>query len=219
MGYDEPNGAVAARNVLRNFLMADYLLSSGDFMTQQMYEPAYRLQQRLPGLVLEEGNPRTDRQVLARRQRARVRGRLRAGGLRRRRRDGRALRPDLAGRVVLHARSTTPTCWASACGSSRSASRRPPVLLKVHQQVYEFAQAQPELRAVLVPNEIATNEVLGVTDVLVTDYSSIFFDFLATGRPVVFFTPDLDEYAGYRGFYLDRDELPGPGASTEAGCG
>src|ERR1700733_524390 len=50
------------------------------------------------------------------------------------------------------------------------------VLLKVDQRVYDFAAAQPELRDLLVPNDIPTNVALGATDVLLTDYSSIFFD-------------------------------------------
>ena len=44
--------------------------------------------------------------------------------------------------------------------------------------------------------------MLAVTDVLITDYSSIFIDFLATGRPVLFYTPDLADYESSRGLYL-----------------
>lgn len=65
----------------------------------------------------------------------------------------------------------------------------------------------------LSPNEIPTNAVLGATDILVTDYSSTFFDFLATRRPIVFLTPDIRDYAGYagyRGLYMEPEEWPGP---------
>ncbi|MBO9718291.1 MAG: FkbM family methyltransferase, partial [Pseudoxanthomonas sp.] len=49
-------------------------------------------------------------------------------------------------------------------------------------------------------------------DVLVTDYSSVFFDFAASGRPILFYCYDLERYAAeIRGFYLDPEaELPGP---------
>jgi CDP-glycerol glycerophosphotransferase len=55
-------------------------------------------------------------------------------------------------------------------------------------------------------------ELMLVADVLITDYSSIMFDFASTRRPMLFLTPDLDEYAGStRGFYLDFAEIaPGP---------
>jgi CDP-glycerol glycerophosphotransferase len=49
-------------------------------------------------------------------------------------------------------------------------------------------------------------------DVLVTDYSSMMFDFANTGRPMLFYTYDLDAYADeIRGFYFDFVEAsPGP---------
>lgn len=57
-----------------------------------------------------------------------------------------------------------------------------------------------------------TQELLLITDVLVTDYSSIMFDFAALERPTVLFTYDLDHYRDrLRGFYLDLEEIaPGP---------
>ncbi|GAA0395383.1 hypothetical protein GCM10009530_53640 [Microbispora corallina] len=55
-------------------------------------------------------------------------------------------------------------------------------------------------------------ELLAAADVLVTDYSSAMFDFACTGRPMIFFTPDLERYRDeVRGFYLDVEaEAPGP---------
>jgi CDP-glycerol glycerophosphotransferase len=55
-------------------------------------------------------------------------------------------------------------------------------------------------------------ELLLAADVLVTDYSSMMFDFANTGRPMLFYTYDLDAYADeIRGFYLDFvDTVPGP---------
>lgn len=54
--------------------------------------------------------------------------------------------------------------------------------------------------------------LLLAADVLVTDYSSIAFDFAVTGRPIVFFTPDLEDYRDeIRGFSIDFEaEAPGP---------
>lgn len=55
-----------------------------------------------------------------------------------------------------------------------------------------------------------------LAEVLVTDYSSVFFDFAVTGRPILFYCYDLEQYAGQvRGFYLDVErDLPGPVART-----
>ena len=49
-------------------------------------------------------------------------------------------------------------------------------------------------------------ELLYITDVLVTDYSSSMFDFMYLKRPVIMYVPDRDTYN--RGFYLDIDILP-----------
>jgi CDP-glycerol glycerophosphotransferase len=55
-------------------------------------------------------------------------------------------------------------------------------------------------------------ELLLAVDILVTDYSSAIFDFAATGRPMVFFTPDLEAYRDeIRGFSIDFEgTVPGP---------
>ena len=49
-------------------------------------------------------------------------------------------------------------------------------------------------------------ELLCATDVLVTDYSSVMFDFMFTYKPVILYTPDKNIYN--RGFYFDIDSLP-----------
>jgi len=46
---------------------------------------------------------------------------------------------------------------------------------------------------------------------LITDYSSVFFDYANLKRPIVFFMADYDEYKNKtRDFYFDVKELPGP---------
>ncbi len=57
-----------------------------------------------------------------------------------------------------------------------------------------------------------------VADVMITDYSSTMFDFSVTGKPMIFFAPDIDQYSGsLRGTYFDlKESAPGPVvASTE----
>lgn len=60
------------------------------------------------------------------------------------------------------------------------------------------------------------NELYIISDMLVTDYSSVFFDYAILKRPVLFYMYDLEEYANdVRGFYIDLTELPGPIVTTE----
>lgn len=51
-----------------------------------------------------------------------------------------------------------------------------------------------------------------ISDILITDYSSVFFDYANLRRPMLFFTYDLEKYRSVlRGFYMDvEEELPGP---------
>ncbi len=47
---------------------------------------------------------------------------------------------------------------------------------------------------------------------MITDYSSVFFDYANLRRPILFYTYDLDKYRDMlRGFYLDIEkDVPGP---------
>ncbi len=60
------------------------------------------------------------------------------------------------------------------------------------------------------------SELFLVSDILVTDYSSVMFDYASTGRPMLFFTYDLADYRdNLRGFYFDFEpEAPGPLLAT-----
>lgn len=51
-----------------------------------------------------------------------------------------------------------------------------------------------------------------ISDICITDYSSVMFDFANTRKPLLFFTYDLDHYKdNLRGFYMNfEDEAPGP---------
>lgn len=55
------------------------------------------------------------------------------------------------------------------------------------------------------------NHLLMVADMLVTDYSSVIFEYSLMERPIVMYAPDKDEYIGERDFYFEYDSfVPGP---------
>ncbi len=211
MGFDMPGGAIESANTLRNLLGADFLLSANPFMTEVMYENAYQLRNVFRGRIIEEGYPRIDRQVLTAADRDRVRTDL-----------GAALSTELGDRrIVLFAPTWRGSSFQSpvadlahladqATRLQETLGDEVVVLVKTHQVVHDLAREVPALRRLLIPNATPTNVLLGAADALVTDYSSIFFDFLATGRPVGFLVPDSDEYSAERGTYMPVDELPGP---------
>ena len=87
------------------------------------------------------------------------------------------------------------------------------VLFKPHYLIVNRFRDDPELKDFLisVPADSDIRELYVVSDALVTDYSSVFFDYGILRRPVYFYMYDLESYAGdLRGFYMDIEtELPG----------
>lgn len=219
MGFDMPDGAWQSANTLRNFLNADFLLAANDFMADVMYEQAYKLTNVFAGEIITEGYPRIDRQWLDDDGKATLRALLADAGI--------SLGDK---RIVLYAPTWRGSDFNAAKKDISLLSERVRalqeamgddsiVLLKTHQIVHKAARTSADAPRNLVPNVIPTNALLGLADVLITDYSSIFFDFLATGRPIGFFTPDAEEYAEDRGTYFPLDELPGPVSADAATLG
>ncbi|MBN9153089.1 MAG: CDP-glycerol glycerophosphotransferase family protein [Microbacterium sp.] len=63
-----------------------------------------------------------------------------------------------------------------------------------------------------------TAQLFLAADALITDYSSVMFDFSVTGKPMFFLVPDMEHYRGeLRGFYFDLvAHAPGPVVRTQA---
>ena len=59
-------------------------------------------------------------------------------------------------------------------------------------------------------------ELYLISDMMITDYSSVMFDYAILKRPMIFFTYDLDNYKNnLRDFYFDMvEEVPGPICKT-----
>ena len=86
------------------------------------------------------------------------------------------------------------------------------ILFRAHYLVansFDFARYDGFIKDVSSYSDI--NDLYIASDLLITDYSSVFFDYANLKKPIIFYMYDLDYYAGeLRGFYLGLDELPGP---------
>nr|WP_173915586.1 CDP-glycerol glycerophosphotransferase family protein [Halobacillus sp. Marseille-Q1614] len=89
------------------------------------------------------------------------------------------------------------------------------LLLRLHPAVNSsFRNPYPEF-IVDVSSGDHINHLLLITDILITDYSSIPYEFSLLNKPMIFYSFDLEEYARVRGFWEDYHAMtPGPIAYT-----
>ncbi|MFV0381360.1 MAG: CDP-glycerol glycerophosphotransferase family protein [Breznakia sp.] len=87
------------------------------------------------------------------------------------------------------------------------------ILYKPHYLIVNKLENDPELKGFVKSIRAGRdiNELYAVADILITDYSSVFFDYANLRRPIYFYMFDLAEYAEeLRGFYFDiYKTLPG----------
>jgi CDP-glycerol glycerophosphotransferase (TagB/SpsB family) len=91
------------------------------------------------------------------------------------------------------------------------------VLLRSHPFVRARLAADAALAGFVidVSDYPEMNDLMLVSDVLITDYSSAMYEFALLDRPIAFFAPDHAVYEAERGFYLDyATDLPGPVFTT-----
>lgn len=81
---------------------------------------------------------------------------------------------------------------------------------KLGNQWYVMIQLHPHLqkKTTKETGAMTTEELLVCADVVMTDYSSILFDGMLMGKPVVLFAPDKQQYLKHRGLYLDYNRIP-----------
>lgn len=86
------------------------------------------------------------------------------------------------------------------------------VLYRGHANSVFSEQKKLPSGAVDVSLHADVNELISASDMLLTDYSSIMFDYVVTGKPIGFMVPDLQQYRDTtRGFYFDFEAVsPGP---------
>lgn len=89
------------------------------------------------------------------------------------------------------------------------------LLYRFHHGLYSFAQSEISYpNAINVTNYSDVQELLGAADILITDYSSIMWDFSLQRKPVFLYQNDVEEYIESRGFYSEIDEWPYEKAKT-----
>lgn len=85
------------------------------------------------------------------------------------------------------------------------------ILYKLHPFLDDINLKGQQDNNIINANKIDIYRLFSVTDVLISDYSAVIFDFSILEKPIVLYTPDLEKYERERGFYYDyRNFAPGP---------
>ena len=83
------------------------------------------------------------------------------------------------------------------------------MLFRAHYEVVRALEIKNTDFIIDVSDWPQLSELIKVSDLLISDYSSIYFDYAITGKPMFNFSYDYDEYVKNRGLYIDlKEELP-----------
>lgn len=77
------------------------------------------------------------------------------------------------------------------------------ILIRAHYETVRAMNVENSERIRDMSDYPSINELMIASDILVSDYSSVFFDYSILERPMVCFAYDYDQYASSRGMYFD----------------
>lgn len=185
LGYDVPNSRLTLGNTMRNFLSADYLLTASDHMTD-VWLRGYKLDGLYEGTIIQEGQPRMD---LCYQNKDYVISKLRSFGV----------EIDPNKKVILYA----PT-WSGTLSNPNEINYQEifdSVDTSKYQILYKPHHVNYKKKKEFIPSAMDANELISICDVLITDFSSICYDFMDLGKPVIFYVPNFEDYKKKQGLY------------------
>lgn len=208
MGRDVVNEVYNMGNVMRNLFFSDFLLFPNEYMKEKMTR-AYMLENICKAAVLNEGYPRNsvffnkdrrnelrhefdidDKQVLVYMPTWR----------------GQVNKYDTEGVI------NEVTDFLEEMDSKLNDNQlmyvkyHPLMALDLQDDTYKHIKA--------FPTGYEYYEILNMADTLITDYSSVFYDFANSGQKIILYCYDKEDYFASRGVYVSLDELPFPQAET-----
>jgi CDP-glycerol glycerophosphotransferase (TagB/SpsB family) len=195
-------------NTQRNFIDADYLLYPNDYTREHMLE-SYKVKNLMHGKTLMLGYPRSGGMLAA------------SHG------DLTELKARLAPkgeRIYAY----MPT-WKDylpveeVVGESRelleyldeNMADDQILYVNLHHKVSDSLDYSCFRKIKKFPADVDSYELLAATDALVTDYSSVFYDYLVLRRQIILYCADYEKYKKVRGTYMEISELPFDKALTK----
>lgn len=190
-------------NMQRNFLESTYLLHPNKYTMDHMMED-YNLNALFTGKVILEGYPR-NAIFLNKEKEKEIRDRYSMGD-----KEVFAYMPTWRGAASTAAKSSSyeETIEEILKRIDESLNDNQIMYVNLHPLVQNNVEIINYKHIFKFPDEVNNYEFLNAVDVLITDYSSVFFDYSITKKPIVLFMYDYEEYMSERGMYMDIRKLP-----------
>ena len=204
MGRDNRPEAVSMGNVLRNLLDSDYLVFPNYFM-EEIMSRAYMLSALYRGTVLHEGYPRND--IFYSEPGERQRRLLKEEGLERKKiimylPTFRGLVGSVDNGKYMDVLNRHLRIWDEGLHDDEV------LLVKLHPFLRGSRNFDGFRHIRTFPAQWDTYEGLSLCSTLITDYSSVFYDFANAGKQIILFAYDRKEYENGRGMYEDIGKYP-----------
>lgn len=199
LGKDIKDDFFAHKNATRNFLQTTHLISPNNYTTKILIDN-FDINNIYTGIVAQTGYPRQDLTLNA--------------SLKEKQEIKNILKIQNNKPIVLYA----PT-WRGTLAGSKFDIEKLIIDIKLfkkldinfifrgHHMAEKLLANIGEIKDVVVPSSIDTNSLLSIVDILITDYSSIAFDYMVMGKPIIYYTYDRDEYETERGLYFPLEEV------------
>ncbi len=203
LGKKMKGGIETMHNSQHNFLQATHLLFPNDF-TREAIMRDYNLDRLFTGKVITHGYPRNA--VFCDKDRAaEIKKRCGDEGISTiaymptwRGQDNKNIETDEFAREMHDMLADLDTALADD----------QKLYVNLHPIVQRGLDTSDLAHVFTFPKDIEKYEFINSMDALMTDYSSIFFDYSVTGKPIILYTYDYDDYVSGRGMYFDISELP-----------
>lgn len=204
MGKDVDKRAYGIGNVQKNHLIADYLIYPNEYMKEIMTS-AYFINQFFNGEYICEGYPRND--VFFNRQKEKkIRQDLKLMD-----KEVFVYMPTWRGLVTKKENDKQIAEIDDYLKAIDLQLRDDQILyVKLHVFVTKHLDISSYKHIRAFPSEYETYDFLNIADCLITDYSSVFFDFANSRKKIILFVYDKENYLKDRGLYLSLDDLPFP---------
>ncbi|WP_296869706.1 CDP-glycerol glycerophosphotransferase family protein [uncultured Methanobrevibacter sp.] len=208
MGKDNVSEEHRVANVQHPFLSADYLLYPNDFMKEKMMK-AYMIEKIYPGKILLEGYPRNS-VFFDEERKEELKKELNLQD-----KEIFVYMPTFKG-ILTDRKDEEQKYEIEEYLEELDEKLNDKQLALVKLHVYNRSKLNFDQYKHVKPfiEDYETYDVLNMADVLITDYSSVFFDFANTRRKIVLFNYDEEEYMKYRGTYFPLSDLPFPKVQT-----